>query len=148
MFRFARITICVLAIAVATNPSHAAKKVVCVDHDAGTEDGYLTAAEGWARNQATGGSDVVQLGGNLEDCLAKVEDGDELIIIAHGEFWGARFFWGGNNTYTGFGTAQDEDQGTEPHVVPESFRGLSNVTVRFVTCWSARSRWCGRRQPG
>jgi hypothetical protein len=113
-----------------------AKLVICIDHDPAAEDGFLASAEGWARTLATVPPDVICLNGNIEDCLANLEDGDSLILIAHGladedgTDQGSEFRWGGND-YRGFGTGPGEAP------VPEGFSDLENVWYRIVSCWSA-----------
>ena len=113
-----------------SNPLQA-KKVVCIDDggDAGM-DVFLWAHEGWERQNADDDT-VIQVGGSLTDCLAQLEDGDQLVIVAHGFNGGEGFNWG-NNSYTGFG----DGEGEMP--VPDGFDELDNITVDFCTCWSAR----------
>lgn len=111
-----------------SNPIQA-KKVVCIDDggDDGT-DTFLSAHEGWERQNADDDT-VIQVGGSLTDCLAQLEDGDQLVIVAHGFNGGEGFNWG-NSSYTGFG----DGEGEMP--VPDGFDELDNITVDFCTCWS------------
>jgi hypothetical protein len=107
--------------------------VICVDQGL-VEDAYLSNHEGWERaNMAPG--DVIMVGGFLQDCLAMVADGDELVIISHGYGMGAGFWWGGM-VFTGFGPGPG--QGGHPHPVPPGFDMLDHVQVRLCNCWSAR----------
>ena len=107
-----------------------AKLVICIDHDPAAEDGYLASAEGYARTLATVPPDVICLDDGIQDCLANLEDGDSLILIAHGLGDGYAFEWG-DQTYTGFGGGE----GQAP--VPAGFAGLDNIWYRIVSCWSA-----------
>ena len=117
----------IVLIVLALSYDASAKKVICVD---GAGDGYLNNHEGWERQNMQPG-DIIQVGGNLTDCMAQLMDGDELVIIAHGNNRGTGFKWGGM-IYTGFGAGP----GKMP--VPPNFAGLDGVTVHFCSCWSKR----------
>ena len=115
-----------------------AKKVVCVD---GGSDPDLNGYEGWISSQLTVPPDVVKVGGTLNDCMALVAKGDELIIIAHGVAVsdsppGLGFRWSGTS-YSGFGTGTGYP-GFPPHKVPAGFAALNHVTITMGMCWSAR----------
>lgn len=107
-----------------------AKTVVCVS---GSGDGYVNNGEGYHR---AAGHDVT-VGGDLTECLDQVEDGDCLVIVAHGgtieneegEVVDYGFFWG-DDFYEGFGDGEGEVK------VPDDFKNLKNVTVKFEACWS------------
>lgn len=105
-----------------------AKTVVCISNEG---DGFLTNGEGYHR---AAGHDVT-VGGNLTECMDQVEDGDCLVIVAHGqpvEIDGKidyGFCWNGT-TYMGFGNGAKEMK------VPADFKNLKNVTVKFQACWS------------
>lgn len=119
------VAVLLLSVLAATTPLQA-KHVYCIDHDPADEDGFLTSAEGWIRANADA-SDVISLDGSLTDCLAMVEDGDQLTIVAHAADGGEGFEWGGTKYY-GFG-------GTDMPV-PPNFNKLQAVSVHFVSCWS------------
>ncbi len=104
-----------------------AKKIVCIDSGG---DGFLNAHEGWERQNADDDT-VIQVGGSLTDCLAQLEDGDQLVIVAHGINGGEGFKWG-NGYYYGFGDGEDEMP------VPDGFDELENIKVDFCTCWSKK----------
>lgn len=119
------------------------KRVVCISVkvDAGgqpTEDGYLASYEGWVRKNPQEG-DVIIRGGNLTDCLANVQNGDTLIIIAHGvkicDPSGGElrieFAWGATR-YIGFGN------GTNEVALPAGFNTRTNVKVELGMCYSKR----------
>ena len=116
------------------SPDAVAKKVICID---GGGDAYLNNHEGWSRAGATVPRDVIQVGGNLLDCLSQLDPGDTLVIVAHGWNFGDAFTWGGTQ-YTGFGPGPG--QGTNPHPTPPDwkFGFFVDVTVNFCSCWSAR----------
>lgn len=109
--------------------SLSAKKVVCIDDNGDPNDGFLNGHEGWERQEA-GPDDIVIKGGSLTDCLDQLEDGDTLVIVAHGNGEGSGFEWGGD-IYTGFG----DGEGEMP--VPADF-GEKTIHIKFCTCWSAR----------
>ena len=115
------------------------KKVICIDDfdDPKRDDDlrFLTCHEGFLIASGITEEDKVHFGENLLDCLDDVEDGDTLIIVAHGAPEGAGFWWR-NQYYTGFGAGKG--QGDSPHPVPEDFAELDNVKVEFCTCWSDR----------
>lgn len=106
-----------------------AKRVVCISADP-DDDGFLKIHEGWEWQNKKDDT-VIQVGGSLTDCLAQLENGDELVIVAHGNNSGTGFKWNGT-VYTGFG----EGEGNMP--VPDGFGALNNITVDFCTCWSKR----------
>lgn len=112
---------------IALSQAAIAKKVICVD---GCNSAFVNNHEGYERaNMAAG--DVIQVGGNLQDCLAMLANGDTLVIIAHGFGMGQGFIWGGAQ-YTGFGG------GAGQHPVPAGFGALMMINVKFCSCWSAK----------
>lgn len=106
-----------------------AKRVVCIDgpHD---NDAFINNHEGWERQNAADDT-IILVGGSLTDCLAQVEDGDELVIIAHGVNEGEGFFWGGQ-AYYGFGDGEEEMP------LPDGFSDLTGISIDFCACWSTR----------
>lgn len=103
-----------------------AKRVVCVD---GCNTAFVNNHEGYERSLTNGTTDIVSVGGDLTACLSNVMSGDTLVIVAHGTGGGTGFIWGGM-TFTNFGT----NAGSMP--LPNGFGSLSNVTIRFCSCWS------------
>jgi len=102
-----------------------AKTVVCIA--SGGEEGYLNIAEGYIR-QELGNNPQYQKGGSLTDCLNQLENGDTLIIIAHGCEGGGAFTW--DQQYNGFGN------GINLMPIPAKFANIKNVSVEFIACWS------------
>lgn len=118
-----------LLIFILSGLSLSAKKVVCIDDNGDPNDGFLNGHEAWERQEA-GADDVIQKGGSLTDCMDQLEDGDTLVIVAHGTNEGEGFNWGGTN-YTDFGSGAGEMP------VPADFGDL-DIHIKFCTCWSAR----------
>jgi hypothetical protein len=119
-------------------PVHA-KRVVCVDEYEDEHLEFIHSKEGYERARAMKEEVTPQfvLGGELKDCLAKVADNDELVIIAHGDkvlnedgSMSTVFFYNGVE-YEGFG------DGDRLAPLPPGFNALKNVTVTFCTCYSA-----------
>jgi hypothetical protein len=119
--------LCAVAISLVTITA-LAKRVVCVD---GCNTAFVNNHEGYERSLTNGTTDIVSVGGNLTACLSNLVSGDTLVIVAHGSGGGAGFVWGGM-VYTNFGGT---NAGSMP--LPTGFGGLTNVTVRFCSCWSA-----------
>lgn len=122
---FAAVVAALLVVLV--NAQAWAKKVICIDGAAGNKSVFLNNHEGYERALGLGGADVIQIGGNLTDCLAQLVNGDELVIIAHGA--PGSFQWGGQQ-FTGFGN------GVGQMPVPAGFNNLMNLTVRLCSCHS------------
>jgi hypothetical protein len=103
-----------------------AKTVALIDNS--FNDTFLNCGEGWVR--ATGVPDAnIQIGGNFTNGLGTLASGDMLIIVAHSTGPG-NFVWG-NTVYTGFGS------GPNQMPLPNGFGNLNQMTVNFVTCFSA-----------
>jgi hypothetical protein len=103
-----------------------AKTVALIDNS--FKDTFLNCGEGWVR--ATGVPDAnIQIGGNFTNGLATLASGDVLIIVAHSTGAG-NFVWG-KTAYTGFGN------GPNQMPLPNGFANLNQMTVNFVTCFSA-----------
>jgi hypothetical protein len=103
-----------------------AKTVALVDNT--FNDNFLNCGEGWVR--ATGVADAnIQIGGNFTTGLGNLANDDALIIVAHSTGPGD-FVWGGT-AYTAFGAGAGE------MAVPAGFANLKNITVNYVTCFSA-----------
>jgi hypothetical protein len=120
-----------VVILASASPVVAQKKVICIDNAGGAQSRFLNNHEGYERALGIGPNGVVQIGGNLTDCLAMVANGDELVIIAHGA--PGSFTFGGQN-YTAF-TAMGPPAPGEL-LVPAGFANLMNVRVRFCSCFS------------
>ena len=118
--------LCAVAIAFVTVTAWA-KRVVCID---GCNTAFVNNHEGYERSLTNGTTDIVSVGGNLTACLSNVMSGDTLVIVAHGSGGGTGFTWGGA-VYTNFGTGA----GLMP--LPSGFGALTNVTLRFCSCWAA-----------
>ncbi len=115
-----------VALAMSGGSSAMAKTVALIDNS--YNDKFLNCGEGWVR--ATGlPDDNIQVGGSFTTGLGRLADGDSLIIVAHGTSPGS-FVWA-KTEYTDFGGAA----GQMP--VPAGFGARKNVTVRYVTCFSA-----------
>ncbi|MBV6479326.1 MAG: hypothetical protein HGGPFJEG_02097 [Ignavibacteria bacterium] len=109
-----------------------ARKVVCIDSGSSPSSrGYLNNREGWEwQNHRPG--DLIVLGGRLDSCLKRLNNGDTLIIITHSpDTVGGSFVWGGLK-YNGFGT------GTGKYPVPSGFDTLRNIHTKFSSCFSAK----------
>jgi len=103
-----------------------AKTVALIDNS--FNDTFLNCGEGWVR--ATGVADAdIQVGGSFTTGLGRIADGDNLVIVAHSTGPG-NFVWG-STAYSAFGS------GTGEMPVPADFDTRKNVTVKFVTCFSA-----------
>lgn len=126
-----------LLLASVALPLHA-KRVICI---AQPGDGCIHIAEGYERARAKMDGVAVHpvVGGALIDCLAKVANNDELVIIAHGRpienDAGTRTrtkLKYNDKWYRGFGS---NDDNLAP--VPSGFAALRNVKVTFFACYSA-----------
>lgn len=113
-----------------------AKTVYCISTSDDPDDQqYLYDMEGWARERAEDG-DVISIGGNLEDCVAQLEPGDTLIIIAHGTRQegggqeGRGFEWN-DEEVRGFG------DGPNQVPLPPELAELPDITIIIWACWSA-----------
>jgi len=116
------------AIVLLAVPAHAFKRVICID---GAGDRFLSNAEGYYRASFALPGDVISVGGNLTDCMAQLQDGDNLYIVTHGGNNGGTFVWGGQD-YTGFG----DGNGLMP--LPPGFGARRQVDVQLVWCYSGR----------
>jgi len=132
MKRTIRAWLCVAAT-LSCIQSAAAKKVICVSSEG--DPVFLSAKEGWERSQMAPG-DVISIGGALKDCLEAVENGDQLVIVAHGWDNGRGFRYGGADPYTGFGSGPN--QGGNPAPVPADWGSLTGVSVTLCMCWGGR----------
>ena len=109
-----------------------ARKVVCIDSGTSPSSrGFLNNHEGWEwQNHRPG--DLIVIGGRLDSCLKRLNNGDTLIIITHSpDTVGGSFVWGGLR-YNGFGT------GTGRYPVPPGFDTLRNIHTKFCSCFSAK----------
>ncbi|MBL7941519.1 MAG: hypothetical protein JNM00_02075 [Flavobacteriales bacterium] len=118
-----------LACLLLLTPDASARKVICIDDNGNANDGFLNGHEGWERQNAKPG-DVIQKGGSLTDCINQLQNGDTLVIVAHGYGSGQGFQWGGED-YEGFG----DDEGEMP--LPPGFN-KTGIHIKFCSCWSAR----------
>jgi hypothetical protein len=110
-----------------------AKTVALIDNS--FNDNFLNCGEGWVR--ATGVLDAnIQVGGNFTTGLGRLADDDALIIVAHSSGAG-NFVWGGTE-YSAFGAAVGQ------MAVPADFGDRKNITVNFVTCFSAAAPESGK----
>jgi hypothetical protein len=139
-----RLFICAILATLSCHSVFAVSRVVCVsDEKLGSDDArYVTAYEGWARNQAEKdiatksiGAAQFVVGGALADCIGKVQDGDQLLIIAHGCDGGGQFKWApapdqDRITYNGF----DSIAGSENNI-PNTWGQRKNVTATLGMCF-------------
>lgn len=113
-----------VALAGATGAT--AKTVALIDNS--FNDNFLNNGEGWVRASGVLNANI-QIAGSFTDGLAKLVNGDDLIIVAHSTGAG-NFVWN-RTVYTGFGNAANEMP------VPGGFVSLEPITVQFVTCYSS-----------
>lgn len=111
------------------------KRLILVDD---CNSSFVNNHEGYERALAVprGWTKEIHIGGNLTQHLGRLNDGDELVIIAHGSGGGSGFVWGTDGAgmpriFSGFGAGADEMP------VPAGFAQLRNIRVRFCSCWSA-----------
>lgn len=121
------LALCVLTSAPTAFAQGAPRTIICIDD---VNDDFTNNAEGYLRAQYPNAT-IKRGGGTLTDCMGQLRNGDTLIIVCHGLNNGEGFRWGGNN-YFGFGGGEDDLP------VPPGFNNLRNITVRFISCWSAR----------
>lgn len=119
------------------------KRIVCVSAD---EDAFTSGVEGYYRSlppKQHGKPDDIRVGGSLEDCMAKADAGDQVVIVAHGSR--GRIWWRTTPPgcclspppvmYTGFGGGTGV-QPPNPHPVPTGVRNGPGIKVTIVTCHS------------
>jgi hypothetical protein len=117
-----------------------AKKIVCVAPPSNnTGDGFLNSAEGYERSTMKPGDVIVNCNNPGKDCLKacieQAQDGDELVIIAHGLEDGEGFVWG-NDTIRHFIDENAVPIGPDELGLNTNLGNINNVKITFKTCYS------------